>query len=93
MVLCCANPSQLRKSSVSTHFRIDSSAATSKFGTIPERPGGNDEHDSVNVSKRHAVRPEVQYSLKTSIPCNISFILTNLLVLSHYGKQLTFYLC
>ena len=86
VLLCCAVPSQLRNSSVFTHSYSDSSAATSsatgKYRTLPERPGRNEEQDSIKVSKGCAVRPGAHFSMKPWIPCNIPFNLMNLLVFS-----------
>ena len=81
---------QQRNSSVFTYSHSDSSAATSsatrKNGTVQERPCRNEEQDSKNVSKQCAVRLVVHFSVKSWIPCIVSFNLLNLLVFSHYGK-------
>ena len=37
------------------------SSATSKHGTVPERPIRNEEKSSLNVFQRCAVRPDVQF--------------------------------
>ena len=68
VLLFCAVSSQLRNSSVSTHSHSDSSAATNSatriYGTVPERPGRNEEQDIINVSKRCSVRPDILFSVK-----------------------------
>ena len=90
----CALPSQLRNSSVKTYFQSDSRAATSsgtrKYGTAPERLSGKEEQDSINVSKRCAKRLDVRFSMKSWVPCIISFNLMKLLVFSYYGKSFDF---
>ena len=94
MLLCCAVPSQLRNSSVFTHFHFDSSAArssaTKKYGTVPELPGSNEEQDSINVSKRCAVKPDIHFNMKSWIASIILFNVVNLLVFSYYSKTFDF---
>ena len=92
MLICCAICSQLRKSSVFTHSNSNNSAATSratrKYGAVPERPGKNEEQNSINFSKWCAVGPDSHFSMKPWIPCNILFNLMNIFVLSFYGKNI-----
>ena len=94
VLLCCVVSNQLRKSSVITYFHSNSSAATSsatrKNGTVPERPTRNEEQDSINVCKRCTVRPDKHFSMKSWIPCIISFNLTNLLVLLLWENMWSF---
>ena len=81
---------EIQNSSVFNHSHSDDSAATSsatrKYGTVPERPGRNEEQDKINVSKRCAVRPDVHFIMKPRIPCIISFYLMSFLVFSILGK-------
>ena len=66
--LCSAVSSQLRNSSVFTQFHSDSSAATScaTRNTEPFRswPGRIKEQDSINVCKRCAVKPVVDFGMR-----------------------------
>ena len=90
VLLCCAVPSQLRNSSVFPHFHSDSNGATSgdtrEYETVPERPSRNEEQNRINVSKRCPVGPDVHFSMKPWIPCNIFLNLNVILLLSYYRK-------
>ena len=66
MVLC--RSSHLRNSSVFTHFHYDgstaTSSATSEHGAVPERPGRNEEPNSINEDRTgNALIPSVVFSL------------------------------
>ena len=69
--------SQLRNSSVFTNFHSDSSAparsATGEYGTVPERPGGNEEQSSRNeeqTKNTFGVGPSIIQAMRSQINCS-----------------------
>ena len=78
----------------SLFFHSDSSAATSsargKYGTVPDWPSRNEKQDSINVSKRCAVRPDVHFRMKSWIFYINSFFVMKLLVCSWCEKTVVF---